>query len=328
MYKKIVLLLCFLFAMSCSSPSSPNSGNEGDIVNGGGSGSDGGNSGSGGDSGNTGDGGSTDIPWTEIAPPLPVLDDEAKTYGIDISQEDNLIKEQIKAKLEKYKQDKGVYKVIFIGTPKAEYFQRNSLAKLVIEVAATLSMGYRENIEIDISNIYFNERKIKSKMFQGYPGSGDYTITFKFPENLIRVIEGNAFSLYSDFLKEITIPDSVIGINAAAFQLDKELATITFKETSKLEYIGDYAFSYSKLTEIVIPASVTYLGTKPFGDSLTTVTYLGTSPNAIQHSGNIFDNTVKTLIVPNALEQTDEELKSKWQNFLGCNFTTIKKQNN
>lgn len=136
MYKKIVLLLCFLAAMSCSSPSSPDGTNQSDIVNGGGSGSDGGNSGSGGDSGNTGDGG--DIPWTEIAPPLPVLDEEAKTYGIDISQEDSAIKEQIKTKLEKYKQDKGVYKVIFTGTPKAEYFQRNSLAKLVIEVAERL----------------------------------------------------------------------------------------------------------------------------------------------------------------------------------------------
>ena len=322
MYKKIVLMiLCFLAAMSCSSPSSPDGTNQGDIVNGGGSGSDGGNSGSGGDSGNTGDGG--DIPWTEIAPPLPVLDDEAKTYGIDISQEDSAIKEQIKTKLEKYKQDKGVYKVIFTGTPKAQYSQQNSLARLVIDAAFDLEI-YSKNVEIDISNIYFNERKIKSSMFKGYNRIGDYTITFKFPENIIRVIEGNAFSLYSKFLKEITIPDSVIGIKAYAFQVDNNLSKVTFGADSKLEYVEDLAFSYCPIKEIVIPASVTSLGRKPFGDSLTTVTYLGTKPNAIQHSGDVFDGctALQTLILPNVENPKLEE----WQNFLGGNFTTVKQK--
>ncbi|WP_157150827.1 leucine-rich repeat domain-containing protein [Brachyspira sp. SAP_772] len=327
MYKRIVLImLCFLVAMSCSSPSSPN--NQGNIGNSGDSGQTGGNSGNSGGSGNIGDAGG--IPWTEIAPPLPILDDEAKTYGIDISQDDNLIKQEIKSKLQAYYNDKKLYKVIFTGTPKAEYAQRNSLTKLVIEVTKDLPIGYNKNIEIDISNIYFNERKIKSKMFQGYTSSGEYTITFKFPENIIRVIEGNAFSLFSKFLKEITIPDSVIGIDAAAFQTDYKLEKVTFGANSKLEYIGDLAFTYSALKEITIPASVKSIGSRAFGSSssLTTVIYLGTSPNDISHSGNIFDDTVTTLIVPNAPETSEEELKSKWQNFLGCNFTTIKKQIN
>lgn len=255
MYKKIVLLLCFLAAMSCSSPSSPNSGSEGDIVNGGGSGNGGGNSGSGGGSGNTGDGGNTDIPWTEIAPPLPVLDDEAKIYGIDISQDDNLIKQEIKSKLQAYYNDKKLYKVIFIGTPKAQYSQQNSLARLVIDAAFDLEI-YSKNIEIDISNIYFNERKIKSLMFKGYNRIGEYTITFKFPENTIRVIEKGAFSLFSKFLEEITIPDSVITIESTVFQLDHKLSKITFNKTSKLEYIGYDAFANCPIKEIVIPASV------------------------------------------------------------------------
>ena len=39
MYKKILLMiLCFLAAMACSSPSNPDNTNNGDIVNGGGSG--------------------------------------------------------------------------------------------------------------------------------------------------------------------------------------------------------------------------------------------------------------------------------------------------
>ncbi|MBW5396425.1 leucine-rich repeat domain-containing protein [Brachyspira pilosicoli] len=324
MYKKIVLLLCFLIAISCSSPSSPNSGSDGDIVNGGGSGSDGGNSGSGGDSGNTGDGGSTDIPWTEIAPPLPVLDEEAIKYGIDISQEDTEISKQIEEKLQAYYSDKQSYKVIFTGTPKAEYMQKNSLTKLVIEVAERLYKFKSINIEIDISNIYFNERKIKYKMFQGYSGSGYYTITFKFPENIIRIIERNAFYLINNFLKEITIPDSVIGIGAAAFQTDYKLEKVTFGADSKLEYIGDYAFSYCPISEITIPASVNYLGTKPFGDSITTVTYLGTKPDAIKHNGDVFKGytSIQTLILPNVQNPNYDE----WKNFLGGNFTTVKQR--
>ena len=322
MYKKIVLIiLCLLVAISCSSPSSPTNENNGDIVNGGGSGSDGGNSGSGGDSGNTGDGG--DIPWTEIAPPLPVLDEEAKTYGIDISQDDSKIKQEIETKLKEYYKAKSQYKVIFTGTPKAQYSQQSSLAKLVLDAAFNLEI-YSKNVEIDISKIYFNERKVKSSMFKGFPSYADCTITFTFPENTIRVIEGNAFSLFGKHFKEITIPDSVIGIKAYAFQVDNNLSKVTFGADSKLEYVEDLAFSYCPIKEIVIPASVTSLGRKPFGDSLTTVTYLGTKPNAIQHSEDVFDGctALKTLILPNVENPKLEE----WQNFFGGNFTTVKQK--
>ena len=327
MYKKIVLLLvlCFLVVISCSSPSSPNSGSDGDIVNGGGSGETGGGSGSGGDSGNTGDGGNTggiDVPWTDIEeplmPPVPILDAEAMQYGIDISQEDSVIKEQIKTKLKNY--GTGKYKVIFIGTPKKEYAQRNSLTYMVLEVIKNMDNLYYTEITIDVSKIYFNERKIKSGMFQGGVSLGYLDLKFILPENSIRVIEGKAFRFLNNYLKEIEIPDSVIGINAAAFQPAETLATITFKETSKLEYIGDYAFSYAIAKEILIPASVKLIGTKAFGDSITTVTYLGTSPNAISHSENVFPSTAKTLIVPNAKNIDDPA----WRNFLGGNFTEVK----
>lgn len=317
------MILCFLAAMACSSPSNPDNTNNGDIVNGGGSGN-GGSSGNTGDGGSTGDGGNTDIPWTEIAPPLPVLDEEAKTYGIDISQDDTLIKEQIKTKLQAYYNDKKLYKVIFTGMPKAEYTQLNSLARLVIDVAYDLYQYKNINIEIDISKIYFNERKIKSSMFKGYIGYGYYTITFKFPENVIRVIEGNAFSLFSKFLKEITIPDSVISIDNYAFQKSDSIEKVIFKETSKIEHIGDLAFSYSKIKEVLIPASVKSMGGSVFGSSssLTTVTYLGTKPDAIQHGGDVFPATAKTLILPNV----ENPQLSEWQNFLGGNFTEVKQK--
>ena len=358
MYKKIVLLLvlCFLVVMSCSSPSSPNSGSNGDIVNGGGSGETGGGSGSdsgnGGNSGNTGDGGNTggiDVPWTDIEeplmPPVPILDAEAMQYGIDISQEDSVIKEQIKTKLKKY--ESGKYKVIFIGTPKKEYGQRNSLTYMVLEVIKNMDNLYYTEITIDVSKVYFNERKIKSGMFQGGVSLGYLDLKFILPENSIRVIEGKAFRFLNSYLREIAIPDSVIGIDAAAFQLDKELAAITFKETSKLEYIGDYAFLYlQSLRELIIPDSVISIGKSAFANShlekvtisasvkeikesafntsrnLNTVIYLGTSPDTIKYQKDIFTycNNLTTLILPNVSNPD----YNTWKNFLGGNFTEVK----
>ena len=126
-------------------------------------------------------------------------------------------------------------------------------------------------------------------------------------------------------MREITIPDSVIGIDAAAFQLSEVLNKITFSEKSKLEYIGELAFSYSTVKEIVIPDSVKSIGTQAFGYSpqLTTLT-LGTSPNNINYEQDVFLLSTKltTLIVPNASDINDPA----WKTFLGANFTTVKKQ--
>lgn len=263
-------------------------------------------------------------PWVDIEPPLmppvPILDAEAIKYGIDISQEDNLIKEQIKTKLKEYKQAYGKNKVIFIGTPKADYLVSASLTKLTLEAAKEL---YIQNVTIDISKVYFNERKIKSSMCRGGVNNvGYFELSFILPENSIRVIDGNAFSL-NNYFKEITIPDSVIGIDAAAFQTSEVLNKITFTENSQLEYIGDYAFSYAKVNEIVIPASVTSLGRKPFGSSLTTVTYLGTKPNTIMNNKDVFEDCVNltTLIIPNAEDPADPA----WKTFLGGSFNEVRR---
>lgn len=82
------------------------------------------------------------------------------------------------------------------------------------------------------------------------------------------------------------------------------------------------AFSYSKIKEVLIPASVKSIGSSPFGKSLTTVTYLGTKPDAIKHNGDVFKGytSIQTLIVPNAENISDPA----WKTFLGGNFTEVK----
>ncbi|MEI0531991.1 leucine-rich repeat domain-containing protein [Brachyspira pilosicoli] len=143
----------------------------------------------------------------------------------------------------------------------------------------------------------------------------------------LKTIGDQAF-VYANGLKEVIIPDSVKTIGIGAFSGPK---IETLKLSSSLESIGDYAFDSTSITELTIPASVKSIGMQAFAFSqqLTTVTYLGTTPNDITSAGMaIFYkcDMLRTLIVPNAPETTTEALKSKWQNFLGGNFTDVRKE--
>ena len=80
------------------------------------------------------------------------------------------------------------------------------------------------------------------------------------------------------------------------------------------------AFTYSKLKELTIPASVKAIGNEAFSgsSSLTTITYLGASPDSITSVGeSVFGSApLTTLIVPNAEDINDPA----WKTFLGGQF--------
>lgn len=60
---------------------------------------------------------------------------------------------------------------------------------------------------------------------------------------------------------------------------------------------------------------------------MSAVVYYGTSPDTINNKDALSSCAkLTTLIVPNAPETTTEALKSKWQNFLGGNFTDVRKE--
>ena len=348
MYKKIVLLvvLCFLFTISCSSPSNPDNGNQGN------------------------NGGST------VPPPIttPTEEELIKKYGIDIGQADEEISKQIEENLKAYHDEMGSYRVILTGTPK-DYSTYESLYTLTLKAALKVSSSM--NIELDIKNIDFQDNTIKTGMFKGYSvdGTENIVISFIFPENKITTIGIKAFEALCN-TKEIIIPDSVITISESAFYfstsiekliLGKNLKTIgdqafvyanglkeviipdsvktigmgafsgpkieTLKLSSSLETIGYSAFDTTNIRELTIPASVKSIEMLAFAFSrqLTTVTYLGITPDAIRytltqpeaHMG-IFESCdiLTTLILPNV----ENPQLSEWENFLGGKFTTVKQK--
>ncbi|WP_157146527.1 leucine-rich repeat domain-containing protein [Brachyspira pilosicoli] len=319
MYKKIVLLLCFLFAVSCSSPSNPDNVNNGE-------------------SGQTG--GST------VTPPdvtTPDLYEEVQKYGIDISQDDAEISRQIEEKLQEYYNEKGSYKVIFKGVPKNYMLKANSsLAALTIKAAEKINA---DNITIDTKNIDFQNSAITDGMFSS-GGVSKKRISFIFPDDKITTIEQNAF-INLDNIEALTIPNSVVSIGEWAFQGIYSLKTLVLD--NKLETIGDHSFAYlQSLKELIIPDSVISIGQWAFANSnlekltisssvkeikdsafntsrnLKTLIYLGTSPNDINYKSDTFlyCKNLTTLILPNVPNPD----YNTWKNFLGRNFTEVKQQ--
>ncbi|MEI0611072.1 leucine-rich repeat domain-containing protein [Brachyspira pilosicoli] len=307
MYKKIVLLLCFLAVISCSNPTSPEKQEDNN---------------------------------QNIIP--PATEEELRIYGVDISQNDDVIMNKIETNLKSYFKEKGVYKVILKGKAKTSYSQETSLSFLVYTAAKKL---YLNNIIVDISGIDYNDSSIKSYMFaEGIGSQEDVIFTFVFPENKITVIKSYAFHMLSS-LKELTIPNSVTSIEKDAFWQCTKLEKLTLGNSLKI--IGDSAFlgasslkeltipnsvttieasafAYSGLVSLTLPASLTAIGNLAFSASLslTTLTYLGKTPNDVTTVGkDIFVACTKltTLKVPNADDITD----SKWKSFLGWSFQSV-----
>lgn len=101
----------------------------------------------------------------------------------------------------------------------------------------------------------------------------------------------NKYALAGAKFEHITIPGTVFDIGEHAFTDCLNLKSITLEEG--IGSIGNYAFSYTGLRQVVIPDSVTFLGTSAFGacESLGIV-YIGDgiatiSPNAFNNCPNL-----------------------------------------
>ena len=185
MYKKIVLMiLCFLVAISCSNPNSPNTTN----------------------TNQTGDTNKVET----VTPP-----GELEKYGVDISQDDDVIASQLESNLKLYFDEKGSYKVILKGIPKDYGFNSTtkSLAYLIFNAANKVGAN---SVDVDISNIDFKNNAVSSFMFLG-GNLVKIPLNFIFPIYKIKTIDSYAFFLLYA-IKEINIPNSVNTIGAYAFQ--------------------------------------------------------------------------------------------------------------
>ena len=78
----------------------------------------------------------------------------------------------------------------------------------------------------------------------------------------------------STALKKLIFPEGVRVISYAAFGNNTALAEADLPDT--VEYIGDWGFWHTALTEVTVPASTYYVGKRAFGkcEDLTSITFL------------------------------------------------------
>lgn len=113
----------------------------------------------------------------------------------------------------------------------------------------------------------------------------------------VKRIADYAFAL-RNCIYDVEIPDSIVTIGTKAFYLCPDLESISFSSNSQLKNIKDYAFSGSKIEEIIIPASVTDIGKNVFSDctSLETIGVESSSNNFSCENGVLYNKTKSELI--------------------------------
>ncbi len=106
-----------------------------------------------------------------------------------------------------------------------------------------------------------------------YAFAWTHLINISLPDTVVTI--GDAAFQVCESLTNINIPASVTSIGNYAFSNCSALETVTIAENSQLTTIGDYAFSEcTSLTSINIPASVTSIGNYAFDcRALETVTF-------------------------------------------------------
>lgn len=99
-----------------------------------------------------------------------------------------------------------------------------------------------------------------------------------------------------DALESITIPSSVTNIDESAFSQCESLSSVTLSEG--LKTIGSMAFTSTNLSSIIVPSSVTSLGSFCFDDNFDHVTVLATTPPSLGGRGVFSENYTYPIYVP------------------------------
>lgn len=117
-------------------------------------------------------------------------------------------------------------------------------------------------------------------------------------ENGIEYVGKGAF-IYCDNLNTVYLPNTVTCIDQEAFARTPALEKFTIEEDSQLNEIGTWAFLFSGLNEIVIPASVTTVNERTFYgcSNLMKVYFEGDAPNDIEENENAFIDCSDDLVV-------------------------------
>ncbi len=132
-----------------------------------------------------------------------------------------------------------------------------------------IEIGYKAFFEHKINSLIIpnSVQVINEEAFMSDPNSS--SLSSLNLGNNVKNIQKNAFANHK--VKSLTIPSSVEYIGEGAFQQqdsfsqDDILENLYIEENSKLKYIGNEAFLYSKFSNISLPETVEYVGNHALG---------------------------------------------------------------
>ena len=200
-------------------------------------------------------------------------------------------------------------KLISIG--RYSFYNCNSLENVIIPESVTFidEYAFSNCYALKTVKLPINLQRINSGAFYS---SGISEI--ELPENLNSV--GSHAFYYCENLTYIKIPSSVKIIENAAFSNCTNLSAVTLNEG--LVSLGDGSFSYTDLSEIVLPSSLVTCTTPFYGcKNLKKVTSCSLFPPYIESNYGLFnydDMEGRTLCVP-ALSLSKYKLTKGWDNF-------------
>lgn len=122
-------------------------------------------------------------------------------------------------------------------------------------------------IKVDDKSKYFHNES--SLFIQNYPLSIIYCNKHA-TRALIRkgIVEiGNSAFQFCKKIKSIHFPASVLRIEDDAFNFCYKLRYVTFDPSSRLKYIGNDSFNYTRIKNIIIPSSIEEIGNEVFNSN-------------------------------------------------------------
>lgn len=174
-----------------------------------------------------------------------------------------------------------------VKTHSSESIARNTLLKSI-----TIEKDFEDT---NLSTHICNNEKLEEIIVKENPKllsdngivyDKNMSILIKYPENkvwsdILPVELIGSYALWAcKNLKEVTIPNSVTGIERYAFYFSS-INKLTFAENSSLKHIDSYGFAYvSNLPEIKLPGTLEWLGSNAFTGcvSVNTIHFGGNAP--------------------------------------------------
>lgn len=158
-----------------------------------------------------------------------------------------------------------------------------------------------------LKNVSFGNNNLRVDLVFGERAFAlsDDLANFSFPTNLVSIgvecFAGSASQAYGYHYPRFTnivLPARVREIGNGAFSLATSLVSFTTEEGSVLENVGSSVFyGCSKLTSVVLPASLRYMGSNVFAgcSELQNVEILSTTMNYEFVDGGLYNTDAKTL---------------------------------